>query len=245
MSITISAARNEFRLDRLSTQSGKIGSSANDGDETLLKLGDHLAALRQYASRQHFKRNETVFCEDDPADRVYTIVSGIVRLCRHTPDGRRCIIDFLLPGDLIGLLVCADQPATAEAVTEATLVSYPRSAFDRLAASDSAIRRSVLRHLSASLIESQHHLFVLGSQNAKQRVASFFLRMFDRMDGTKGDALDVAMGRQGIADHLGLTIETVCRAITALRCSGIIDVPNSRQIALLDTRALRALVSEG
>jgi CRP-like cAMP-binding protein len=57
--------------------------------------------------------------------------------------------------------------------------------------------------------------------------------------------LDLAMGRQDVADHLGLTIETVCRAITALRNSDIIDVPNAHQIALLNTCALRALASEG
>ena len=96
-------------------------------------LTDYLLRIQEYGARQHFTRNETIFNQDDPAEQVYRIVSGTVRLCRYMPDGRRYIVDFLLPGDLMGFVESPDLPASAEAVTEVTLVAFPRVCFDRLA----------------------------------------------------------------------------------------------------------------
>jgi CRP-like cAMP-binding protein len=52
------------------------------------------------------------------------------------------------------------------------------------------------------------------------------------------------MGRLDIADHLGMTIETLCRAIAALRDERIIVVPNSNQLILSNVAALRALAAD-
>jgi len=99
--------------------------------------------------------------------------------------------------------------------------------------------------MSANLLTAQQHLFVLGCQKAEERVASFLLRLADRLDVLCGDPVDVAMSRQDIADHLGLTIETISRAITALRGAGIILVPNAHQLVLRNVAALRTLAAEG
>jgi CRP-like cAMP-binding protein len=243
MSMALSAAGTEPGSDSESPFSD--GASSHLRGEEPVTLNDHLAALQPFATLQHFLRNETIFCEGETADQIYQIAGGTVRMCRHTSDGRRNIIDFLLPGDLIGFLECPDQPATAEAVTDVTLMSYPRSGFDRLAASNPVIHSRVLCHLSANLLEVQQHVFVLGCQNAKERVASFLVRLAERMDIAAGDRLDLTMGRQDIADHLGLTVETVSRAISALRADGIVAVPNSHQMTLLDMRVLRGLAIEG
>ena len=87
----------------------------------------------------------------------------------------------------------------------------------------------------------QRHLVVLGCQSAKERVASFLLLLTDRSGTKPGDRLDLPMGRQDIASHLGLTIETVCRAITELKREGLIAVPSLNQIVINNSHALRAL----
>ncbi len=207
-------------------------------------LQDHLAALQPFATRQSFGRNATIFDEGDPVDCVYKVVSGVVRQCRYAPDGRRHIVDFALPGDLIGLHECADQPFAAEAVTAASLVAYPRGAFDRLAARDPAIQTRIVCHLSAALLETQRHLFVVGCQSARERVASFLLRLAERLDIAPGVRFEPPMGRRDIADHLGLTIETVCRSITQLKIEGAVAVPSARQLVLTNVPALRRIALE-
>jgi len=207
-------------------------------------LADHLFKAQRFSLRLHFGRGEILVHEGDPADKVFKIVSGIVRICRHTADGRRCIADFLLPGDLLGFLECPDQPTTAEAVTAVTVVAYPRSRIDELAQSDSALRTRIACHLSAALLEAQHQLFVLSCQSAKERLASFLLRLASRMDVRQGDPLHLLMTRQDIADHLGLTIETVSRSFSALRNDRVLIIPASSQLIIADMGALRRLALE-
>jgi CRP/FNR family nitrogen fixation transcriptional regulator len=124
------------------------------------------------------------------------------------------------------------------------LVAFPRICFDRLANENAAVRTQLLCHLSSNLLTAHQHMFVLGCQKAKERVASFLLRLADRMDLICGDRLDLPMSRQDIADHLGLTIETISRMITALRNDGAILIPNTQQIVLRDIGALRKLAAE-
>jgi CRP-like cAMP-binding protein len=243
MPIALSTARSA----PISSAAYKRFFTPSQQDETPapVTLTDYLLRIQEYGARLHFTRNETIFNQDDPADQVYRIVSGPVRLCRYMPDGRRYIVDFLLPGDLMGFVESPDLPASAEAVTEVTLVAFPRVCFDRLAEESPAVRTQLLCHLSANLLTAQQHLFVLGCQKARERVASFLLRLADRTDLVCGDRLDLPMSRQDIADHLGLTIETISRTITALRGEGIVLIPNTNQIVLRDMAALRALAAEG
>jgi CRP-like cAMP-binding protein len=241
MPITLSAAR--------STPPSVHGLApflAGRSEATIARatLTDHLNDLQAYGARMHYRRNEVVFTQGDAADHVYRILSGTVRLCRYMPDGRRHIIDFLMPGDLMGFVDGPDLPASAEAVSDVTLVAFPRICFDRLAQGSADVRRQLLCHLSASVLAAQQHMFVLGCQKSKERVASFLLRLADRMDLDGGDRMDLAMSRQDIADHLGLTIETVSRSVTALRSEGAILVPNTHQIVLRDMVALRLLAAE-
>ena len=242
MPISLSAARNEPNATK---NHFAVAHAASYRDpDAPVTLNDHLRSLHAYSTRHHYRRGETIFTEGEPADRVYRIVAGTVRLCRYSPGGRRHITDFVLAGDLIGFLECADQPMTAEAVEDVTLISYPRSGVDRLAASNPELRSRVLCHLSSSLLEAQQQLFVLGCRSAKERLASFLTRLADRIDLAPGEPLDLPMGRQDIADHLGLTIETVCRAISVLKSEGAISVPSSHELVLKDIQALRALAVE-
>jgi CRP/FNR family nitrogen fixation transcriptional regulator len=114
-----------------------------------------------------------------------------------------------------------------------------------MAQESAAVRSQLLCHISSNLLTAHQHLFVLGCQKAKERVASFLLRLADRMDVIESERLDISMSRQDIADHLGLTIETISRMLASLRSDGSILVPNAHQIILRDVHALRALAAEG
>ncbi len=207
-------------------------------------LQEHLSVLRGFASTQRFSRNETIFQEGDRAATIYRVVVGTIRLCRHTPDGRRHIADFALTGDLFGVFGSPEHVFTAEAVTDVTLVAYPRTQLDRLSDRDPRFRANILSHLSSTLMTAQLHTFVLGCQSAKERLASFLIRHAERTGAMATGKLQLSMGRQDIADHLGLTIETICRAVTALKNEKTIAVPSIHQIELRNIEALCEL-SEG
>ena len=207
-------------------------------------LVEFLHQAQLFGVRQSLPRNHTVFAEGDTPDQVYELVSGMVRLCKHTPGGRRHILDFVMPGEVFGLIEHSEHTVTAEAVGEIVIVSYSRSRLDALAAGDAAVRRRILSCVSDSLLTAQQQLLILGCQDAREKIASFLLRLAGRSGLKAGARLALPMGRQDIADHLGLTIETVCRTISALRRAAILAAPNVHELVLTDMRALRALAVE-
>ena len=198
-------------------------------------------ALSDISVRIRAGKGETIFSDGEEAAYSYKVVSGIVRLSKYTQDGRRQIADFMLPGDHFGFMETERHSFTAEAVSDAIILAYPKSQLERLGEMIPTFRKYVLTLLSNSLLTARRHLVVLGRQSAKERVVSFFLRLAERTDVGAGDRLDLPMSRQDIADHLGLTIETVSRTISELKRDGLIVVPNLTQIILKNMAALRAL----
>lgn len=203
--------------------------------------GALLRSLQPFGTREHFSGNETIFSEGEDSDRVFKVIAGVVRICKHSLNGGRHISDFVFPGELIGLAAYTTQPFAAEAVIPVTLASFGKCHLDRLVESDARVRTQLLSLVTASLLTAHRLQFLLGCQSARERVASFLLRLAERTHAGRGARLDLAMGRLDIADHLGLTIETVCRAISALKDEHIIAVPGPHQVILSDLGALHAL----
>ena len=74
---------------------------------------------------------------------------------------------------------------------------------------------------------------------APERVACFLLELAERRDARR--ELDVPMSRYDIADYLGLTVETVCRVLSAMKRDGAIAIPNPHRIEIRDREMLEAL----
>ena len=198
-----------------------------------------LRALQQIGTKVRIARNTTIFNEGDDAAYTYKIVSGAVRLCKHTSNGRRQIADFLLAGDYFGFLQLGTYSFTAEAVSDVVVIAYPQRQIEQLSNTMPSMSRRLLTLLSQRLLGMQDHLVMLGRQAAKERVASFLLLLADRSEAEEGEAFEVPMSRQDIADYLGLTIETVCRALSDLKRVHLIAIPNIHQIVIIDREALQ------
>lgn len=201
---------------------------------------DDLRALQQVGTKVRFARNTTIFNDGDDAAYTYKIVSGAVRLCKHTSNGRRQIADFLLAGDYFGFLQLGTYSFTAEAVTDVVVIAYPQRQIEQLSNTLPSMSRRLLTLLSQRLLGMQDHLVMLGRQTAKERVASFLLLLAERSEAEEGEAFEVPMGRQDIADYLGLTIETVCRALSDLKRTRLIAIPNVHQLVITDQADLEA-----
>jgi CRP/FNR family nitrogen fixation transcriptional regulator len=87
------------------------------------------------------------------------------------------------------------------------------------------------------LKHAQEHLVLLGRKNARERMATFLVEMARRR-GLVGNAVELPMSRQDIADYLGLTIETVSRRLTDMAESETVELTSSRRVRLRDLRRL-------
>ena len=187
------------------------------------------------------KRDATIFGEGDLPEYCYRLVSGMVRLCKHMPDGRRQISQFLHPGDFFGFDDCGEHSFTAEAVCDAGLTSYPQRKVMQLSDETPAVRSMLLKVLSQNVSELQRHLVVLGRQSARERVASFLLLLSERVPSEEEKVLNLSMSRRDIADYLGLTVETVSRTISELKRRRVIEEGTASQMRLREMGTLHAL----
>ena len=206
-------------------------------------VADEPVELNTLGTVCNFARNETIFSEGEEMTASYKVVSGVIRLCRLTADGRRQIAGFRLPGDLIGVEWTSDYEMTAEAVRDVVAVRYARTRLDRLFEERSSVRDHLLAHLRQDIRFAQEHLVMLGCQSATERVASFLLQMARRAGATDGTVIDMQLGRQDIADYLGLTLETVSRTFTELKEHRVIETPRRRHVIVSSMAKLKALAS--
>lgn len=185
-----------------------------------------------------FARNAEIYGEGEPADYLYKVVSGTVRTYKVLSDGRRQIGAFYMPGDVFGLETSDEHTFSAEAISDAKVLVVKRSALMALAARDNEVARQLWALTGRELSRVQDHIMLL-IKTAQERVAGFLLEMAER--GSNGNALELPMSRQDIADYLGLTIETVSRTLTTLENAAAIALPSSRKIVLRNRSALTRL----
>ena len=179
--------------------------------------------------RQHTK----VFGEAEPADYVYQLRVGAVRTYKLLSDGRRQICAFHLPGDVFGLESGHLHRFSADAIIDTTVwLAKRESVFGGLTEVGAAA--ATLKLVNRRLEHAENHLLVLGCQNALERIAAFLLEMDRRLE--QPALMILPMSRRDIADYLGLTLETVARALSTLRCQGILRFagPTQKKIVLRD-----------
>ena len=176
------------------------------------------------------RRDQALFFEGDPAQHCFKVVSGMVRSCRLLADGRRHVNQFLVPGDFVGLESDDTYRFTLEAVSDATLMRYPRRAMDQLVERQPRLGKCLLGLMSDGLSAAQAQMLLLGRKSAVERLASFLLSLSRRAG--ESDHIALAMTRSDIADYLGLTIETVSRIFSQLKSRGVIQLKASNEVVI-------------
>jgi CRP/FNR family nitrogen fixation transcriptional regulator len=189
--------------------------------------------------RMTFAKGEEIFGQDEDADMIHSVVSGAVRTTRLTSDGRRQIGDFYYPGDIIGLEIGDTYRFSAEALSDCVVRVVKRSSLQALSGAG-GLRETLWDATRRELERTQEHLLMLGRKSACERVASFLRDVAQRVGS---DDVSLEMGRQDMADYLGLTIETVSRMVTQLQGSRIVEFANSRQFRVTRWPALERLAA--
>lgn len=195
-------------------------------------------------SLQVVARGATVVDQGDPAEHVFKVVSGALRVVRLLSDGRRSVINFLLPGDFFGLAENGTYTHSLEVLADASFVRYPKEQLREVLDNDPAAGRRFFNLMCEQLSAAQERQLTLCRKSAVERIASFLLAMADRSKAqgkAAATTVKLPMNRADIADYLGLTIETVSRVLTQLREQQIIEVPTASQIVLRDCDRLTAI----
>jgi CRP/FNR family nitrogen fixation transcriptional regulator len=188
-----------------------------------------------------YRKGTEIYGEKEPADYVYQVKTGAARSYKLLSDGRRQIGAFHLVGDIFGLENSSEHRFTAEAIVDTTVRLIKRRSLELVAESDAMVARNLLSMTTNNLQHAEDHMLLLGRKTSLERVAAFLIEMDRRL--TAAGVLALPMCRRDIADYLGLTLETVSRALSRLHELGILGFigNNQRQIVLLDRQQLTHL----
>ena len=190
------------------------------------------------AAPRVYGRDVEIFSEQEPTDCLYKVVSGAVRTFSVLRDGRRHIAGFHLAGEFFGFEANSRHALSAAAICNSKILVIKHSVLASLAEHDKDIARRVRGMMGGELGRAQVHLTNL-IMTSCERVAEFLLEMADRSPET--NEIELLMSRREIADHLGMTIETVSRTFAKFEAINAIARSDARHVKLRSRAALERI----
>ncbi|MEI9926490.1 MAG: Crp/Fnr family transcriptional regulator [Sphingomonas sp.] len=197
-----------------------------------------LSAFATHGRRRRLARGETLVWAGDEAVPCATLLSGVVKLCATTADGRDQIVGLLYPADFIGRPFAGAAEFSATALNQAELCVFPRGAFERVLEANPAMERRLLARTFAALDEARGRMLMLARMSAAEKVASLLLDVAARAGAAGAERFELPFTRGEMAEVLGLTIETVSRQLGRLKARGAIALHGARGIAIRDRAML-------
>jgi CRP-like cAMP-binding protein len=193
----------------------------NGGERVDAWLATHFAR----AVRRRLAKGAHLFLEGAESDHLYFFLRGWAMKYKSLLDGRRQILDFVLPGEPLGFVAAQPAPYAVEMLNDAEIVAVSRRAFDDLFASDPAFARAICRELEAAGARAHERMTSIGYRSARVRVCRLLAELAERArtgeDETSSVAVAMPLSQRHIADATALRVETVCRALVQLHDEGI------------------------
>ncbi|WFU20852.1 Crp/Fnr family transcriptional regulator [Bradyrhizobium sp. CB1717] len=220
----------------------------------LRPLSDEDAAALEHAILEGLLRagpGEDLIGEGDPIDSVRIVLSGWLFRHKTLEDGRRQIVNFILPGE-----TCDAQayllPTIDHSITTATPVAYAeikRARFEQLMAANRTLAEAFMCETLLNSAIQREWIVNLGRRSAFERVAHLFCEIFERLRAVgliDGNSCALPVTQTDLADATGLSVVHANRTIQELRASGLI-VLKDRTLTIGDLGALKnaAMYSPG
>ncbi|MFC4294216.1 Crp/Fnr family transcriptional regulator [Novosphingobium tardum] len=202
------------------------------------------------AFMQEFKQGEMrvdrgaqVLVQGSKSPHLYTVLEGVLMRYRLLEDGRRQILNFVFPGDLLGLQVAMGEPIShgVESLTPATLCVFQRDRFEEMIVTHPALAYDVIWLAAKEEQALEEHLVSLGQRSASERIAYLAVFLVERAKATgvaDGNTIALSVTQSQIADMLGLSLVHTNRTLQSLRRSNLISW-NLGGIAISDLDAAR------
>ena len=196
------------------------------------------------ANAEQVERSKTIFFPGDPAERVYLIRRGAVRLSRVYESGEEITVAFLRENSLFGVLSLitghrSDRFYHAVAFTRVDIIAAPADSVLRAIEGDASVGLLLLQGLSSRILQTETMIETLTHRDMSSRLVSFLLvlcRDFG-VAGQQGITIDLKLSHQAIAEAIGSTRVTITRLLGDLRSAGLVMIER-KKITVLDPIAL-------
>lgn len=213
------------------------------GTEAFARLND---SDKKFLSQAHWnvrlaEKGTTLIDQGHDHSSVVVLMSGWAFCYQTVADGRRQILDFVLPDALLGFCPGERNWYGVETVTNCSVATLPVSSFYRLLGQCPALALGIATCIAASEMRAHEHMTNLGRRNARERVAALIVELANRTQRTRRlnseNSLELPLTQVMIGDALGLSNEHVCRTLAKLAEDGIVAF-NRHSLKVLDPRGL-------
>ncbi len=211
-------------------------SGLNDAD---------LQALATIAVRRVFSKGESLFSEGDEATGFYLLVSGHLKLCRVSNDGREKVLHFVRPGETFAEAAFFGDgryPAESRAVEAGEAIFLPKQGFMQLMEKNPQFALNLVVSLSLSLRRFARQIEELTFADVSSRLASFLLKRAEEKSTTYAGItyLELGIKKGELAAQLGTANETISRTFRKMKEDGIIEL-DGRKVTILNIERLQHL----
>jgi CRP-like cAMP-binding protein len=198
---------------------------------------EEVVEKRRQSTPTLIPRGRALFWEGEHQAQKIKIVKGVIRAVQLLENGNRQILTFYWPGDVVMPTRSSCQRITAEAVTNCWV---QRSAASGICQQDEPCGAHQV------LVDTLALIATMSQKNSVARIAEFLLRIRNHLpeDPKRPFALSLLLPRADIADHLGTSLETVCRTLAEFKMKGLIDLPNRKTIRFVDLPGLLRIAGD-
>lgn len=190
----------------------------------------------------------TLFRQNEACEEVFTLYEGWVFLYKDIAQGKRQILRFSLPGDLLGFhgdLGGGIHQHSAQSLTKTSLCIFPRSKLVKMFRKHPKLGVRLTWMTANDNVLAHEHLTTLGRRSARDKISHLLLELFFRVrlrqpDPDPGNSIDFPLTQELIGDALGLTAIHVNRTIMELRRAGLVEI-KSKRLTIPDPEALSEL----
>lgn len=205
--------------------------------------GNEIEKVVNLIIRRSYIKGEMISLEDSMLDSLVIISHGKVKAFKYTQEGKEQILYILTEGDFFGernLLKNQRASYNVEALEETSICMINKKDFQGLLREYPEISFKIIDELSSRLERLENTVQNMGTRNIEARISAVLLEFIERYgkNHLKGIIVELPLSREGIANYIGLTRETVSRKLSHLQEVGIIEMIGNKKILILDKEAL-------
>lgn len=206
--------------------------------------------LAEMASKREFSKGELVFGPYDTEERIFVVREGEVEIYQLSPEGKKVIIDILVPGNIFGNTSFSSKPLIeandfAVARSKVTLCVFRKPDFINVLETMPQLAMGLIEEISRKLNEAAGRIKDLALSDATTRLISELMRFARRVGSETDDkvVMGIKLTHEELAEMTGVTRETVSRMLKKLRQDEIVYLDKSRHIMIDKQKANEVLYS--
>jgi CRP/FNR family transcriptional regulator len=186
-----------------------------------------------------------LYRQGDICSTYFIVLNGWLALSVLLDDGSCQILDFALPGAILGFQQAPNAPMyhSARCLSVVRVYAFPRRKLDMIIETNPRLAILLCRQIVANEARAHDHLANIGLRDARQRIAHLLLELYvrvrQRLPAERGEVFKLPLSQGQIGQALGLTYVHVCRTLQILRQQKIVRLANHK-LEIIDPEALIA-----